>query len=176
MTTRTHNPLARLICPLLTTGSSASHPDLPSKGAGRGFQFTCAAICDTITATHRIIDARTHLLAHALSLPILHGTCCPKRTPHPKARGQGLVWGEYRPSVSSSHPPRLMHKAPSSTQQTLSQGGDSGRKVDGERSRMLRTQQRKGQTQDRRRQGHRPKQPQPLPECGRGCPQDIGPS
>lgn len=77
--------------PTAVTGSSASHPDLPSKGAGRGFQFTCAAICDTITATHRIIDARTHLLAHALSLPILHGTCCPKRTPHPKARGQGLV-------------------------------------------------------------------------------------
>lgn len=56
MVTRTYPPV-RPTCPLLTTGSSASHPDLLPKGTGCGLQFASAAVRDTIAATHRIIEA-----------------------------------------------------------------------------------------------------------------------
>lgn len=175
MATRTHNPLARPACPPLTTGSSASHPDLPSKGAGCGFQLTRAAICDTITATHRVIDSRTRLLAHTLGFPVLHSTRCPKWALHPKARGQGLVWGEHGHSVSSTCPPRLRHKAPSSTQQTLSQRVDSRGKVGQEKGRNAQDAAEKGTDTRQTRTGTQTQTASaPRMSAGRGRPQDTG--
>lgn len=60
--------------PTAVTGSSASHTDLPSKGAGRGFQLTRAAIRDPVGTTHGVVDARTRLLAHTLRFTVLHNT------------------------------------------------------------------------------------------------------
>lgn len=80
-------------CPLLTTGSSAGHPDIPPQSTGHGLQLARAAVGDAVTAAHRVVDARACLLALALSLPILHGARCPERALHPTARGWSLVWG-----------------------------------------------------------------------------------
>lgn len=79
--------------PLLTTGSSAGHPDIPPQSTGHGLQLARAAVGDAVTAAHRVVDARARLLALAHGLPILHGARCPERALHPTARGWSLVWG-----------------------------------------------------------------------------------
>lgn len=84
-------PLGRPACPALTTGSSARHPDLPPEGAGCGLQLARAGVCGAVAAAHRVVDARTRLLARTLGLAVLHSTHCPKRALHPEARGPRLV-------------------------------------------------------------------------------------
>lgn len=79
--------------PAAVTRSSACHPDLPLQGTGRGLQLTGAAIGDTVTATHGVVDARAGLLALTYGCPVLHGAGSPERTLHPVTWGQGLITG-----------------------------------------------------------------------------------
>lgn len=86
--------------PTLVTRSSAGHLDLLPQGTGHGLQLAHAAIRDTITAAHGVVDTCAHLLALTCSLPILYCTCCPERTPNLVAwrwglGTQALVLGGY---------------------------------------------------------------------------------